>query len=281
MGKFNGVLIASDYDNTIAYTEEALRTGTPAPPVSRENKEAIEYFIAEGGVFSVSTGRARPSFDTVRHHVPQSGPAVLFNGAAIYDYAQERYLHTAFLPEEICEHITQAQQALGKLTFKLYYDSNSVFVVNPNEITARHQSLSRLPVVTLDSIYDAPLPILKIAFEEPIARHKDIVAFMEQQPWRDQYDVVSSTDSLLEVTVRGANKGSMVAKLAEILGIDRRHVYTMGDQANDIPMLEYANVAFAPQNATDEVKQVPGIRVLSPCWESATAEMISVLDKMY
>ena len=281
MGKFSGVLIASDYDNTIAYTEEALRSGTPAPPVSRENKEAIEYFMAEGGVFSVATGRARPSFDTVRHNVPQNGPAVLFNGAAIYDYAQGRYLHTAFLPEEIRDHLTQAQQALGKLTFKIYHDNNSMFVVNPNEITANHQHLTHLPAVTLNSIYDAPSPILKIAFEEPIARHKDIVAFMDQQPWRNLYEVVSSTEVLLEVTVHGANKGGMVEKLAQILGIDRRHVYTMGDHANDIPMLEVANIAFAPQNAIDAVKQVPGIRVVSNCWEHATAEMISILDKMY
>ena len=278
MGIFSGWLIACDFDNTITNTHGVP---VPDPYISEENAAAIRSFMAQGGIFALATGRSLPDARPAAMAVPSNAPTVIYNGAAIYDYAQERYLHTAFLPEEICEHITQAQQALGKLTFKLYYDSNSVFVVNPNEITARHQSLSQLPVVTLDSIYDAPLPILKIAFEEPIARHKDIVAFMEQQPWRDQYDVVSSTDSLLEVTVHGANKGSMVAKLAEILGIDRRHVYTMGDQANDIPMLEYANVAFAPQNATDEVKQVPGIRVLSPCWESATAEMISVLDKMY
>lgn len=281
MGKFSGVLIASDYDNTIAYTEGALRSGTPAPPVSRENREAIEYFMAEGGIFSVATGRALPSFDTVRHNVPMNGPTILFNGAAIYDYTQGRYLHTAFLPEEIRDHITQVQQALGKLTFKVYHDNNSIFVVNPNEITANHHHLTHLPAVTLPSIYEAPSPILKVVFEEPIARHAEILAFMEQQPWRSQYEVVSSTDVLLEVTVHGANKGGMVEKLAQLLGIARHHVYTMGDHANDIPMLEFAQIGFAPQNAIDAVKQTKNVHVLSNCWENATAEMIAALDKMY
>lgn len=281
MGKFSGVLIASDYDNTLSYTEGALRSGTPTPPISKENREAIEYFMAEGGIFSVATGRAMPSFDSVRHDIPMNGPTILFNGAAIYDYAQGRYLHTAFLPEDIRDHITQVQQALGNLAFKVYHDNNSMFVVNPNEITASHQHLTHLPAVTLDSIYDAPSPILKIAFEEPMEQQQKIITFMEQQPWRRQYEVVSSTDILLEVTVHGADKGGMVEKLAQMLNIDRRHVYTMGDHANDIPMLEFAHMAFAPENAIDAVKQVPGVRVLSNCWENATAEMIAILDKMY
>ena len=31
MGKFEGMLLLSDYDNTLLYTEEALRDGTPRP----------------------------------------------------------------------------------------------------------------------------------------------------------------------------------------------------------------------------------------------------------
>ena len=94
MGKFSGVLIASDYDNTMVYTEGALKSGGPLPSVSRENREAVEYFMAEGGTFSVATGRALPSFSRVREGVPMNGPTVLFNGAAIYDFAQQRYLYT-------------------------------------------------------------------------------------------------------------------------------------------------------------------------------------------
>ena len=33
--------------------------------------------------------------------------------------------------------------------------------------------------------------------------------------------------------------------------------------------------------AIDSVKAVPGVRILSNCWEDATAEMIAILDEMY
>ena len=42
MGKFDGVLIASDFDNTIVYTEDALYAGAPTPDISPENRAAIE-----------------------------------------------------------------------------------------------------------------------------------------------------------------------------------------------------------------------------------------------
>ena len=87
MGKFTGLLLASDYDNTLTYTAEALRLCAPMPPVSDVNQAALRYFMAEGGVFSVATGRAKPAFEVVARGVPMNGPTILFNGAAIYDFA--------------------------------------------------------------------------------------------------------------------------------------------------------------------------------------------------
>lgn len=56
MGKFDDVLLASDFDNTILNTERPRRTGGPIPPVSQGNLTAIRYFMAEGGRFAVATG---------------------------------------------------------------------------------------------------------------------------------------------------------------------------------------------------------------------------------
>ena len=99
MGKFSGVLLASDYDNTLVYTESALLSGGTLPPLSHENREALTYFMAEGGIFSVATGRALPSFAPIAPTLPMNGPTILFNGAALYDFSRGKYLCTAFLPD--------------------------------------------------------------------------------------------------------------------------------------------------------------------------------------
>ena len=41
MGKFDGVLLASDFDNTLLYTEEALRTGGFGAPLVERLREAL------------------------------------------------------------------------------------------------------------------------------------------------------------------------------------------------------------------------------------------------
>ena len=42
MGKFTGVLLASDFDNTLIYTAEALRSGGPVPPLPERYREALD-----------------------------------------------------------------------------------------------------------------------------------------------------------------------------------------------------------------------------------------------
>ena len=73
----------------------------------------------------------------------------------------------------------------------------------------------------------------------------------------------------------------MVRRLAELLGVRQENVCCVGDHANDIPMLEYAGMAFAPENAIPAVHRVPGIRILPDCRENAMAAMIAVLDRRY
>ena len=50
MGKIDSMLLLSDYDNTLLYTEEALRDGTPRPPMSRRNLDAIARWMRKGAV---------------------------------------------------------------------------------------------------------------------------------------------------------------------------------------------------------------------------------------
>ena len=128
MGKFDGVLLASDFDNTILNIELPRRTGCPIPPISQRNVEALRYFMDNGGIFSVATGRAKPAFEVVAHGVPMNGPTILFNGAAIYDFAAGRYLYTAFLPDIVRTHIAQTLRALPFAAVELYHDDNSISI---------------------------------------------------------------------------------------------------------------------------------------------------------
>ena len=77
MGKFSGVLLASDFDNTLIYTEEALRNGGPVPDLPEQNRAALEYFMAQGGRFAISTGRALAAFIKYAGMIPMNAPGVV------------------------------------------------------------------------------------------------------------------------------------------------------------------------------------------------------------
>jgi hydroxymethylpyrimidine pyrophosphatase-like HAD family hydrolase len=47
-----------------------------------------------------------------------------------------------------------------------------------------------------------------------------------------------------------------VKSLAEVLGIKPEEIMTIGDQENDIAMIEYAGVGVATDNAIPSVKEV-------------------------
>lgn len=281
MGKFNGVLIASDFDNTLVFTENALKGLEPMPELLPENREAIEYFMAEGGIFSIATGRALPSFESVRHGLPMNGPTILFNGAAIYDFSAGKYLCEAFLPETARANIAQTIRELPFAAVELYHDNNDIHALQPNDVTRRHLHVTHSPTVIVDSMEQVPSPISKALFSTEPEDQAALLAYLRAQSWFGDYEIVASSESLVELTAKGANKGGMVRRMAELLHIPQANVACVGDHANDISMLTWAGMAFAPANALPEVRALPCVRTLPDCREDAIAALIARLDEKY
>lgn len=280
MLKFKNVLLASDFDNTLVYTQGALERGEDIPPMSARNREAIEYFMANGGYFAVSTGRALPAFAQYAHLVPCNAPCVIANGAAIYDFAAERYVETAFLSADIYQHVDALLARFPRLCFEIYHDDRRIHALHPNEYVRSHEHLTRAKTVEVQSFREVDLPIIKLLFEEERALLDEVCAFIRAQSWGGEYELIFSNDHLLELTRRGATKGGMVLKLAELLGVARKDIYCIGDHSNDIPMLAVSAIGFAPENAIDEVKNA-GAYLVGHCKDGAIADVIEVLDQRY
>ena len=83
MGRFSNVLLASDFDHTLTDMSGQI----PA-----RNLEAIAAFQAEGGIFTVASGRSIPMFRKKAALVPVNAPCILYNGGACYDYRTDELL---------------------------------------------------------------------------------------------------------------------------------------------------------------------------------------------
>lgn len=60
---------------------------------------------------------------------------------------------------------------------------------------------------------------------------------------------------ILDVLRHGCSKGSALARWAAHLGIPRKEVMAIGDNYNDVEMLEFAGFPFVMANASEDLKQ--------------------------
>lgn len=65
------------------------------------------------------------------------------------------------------------------------------------------------------------------------------------QTFRDKYTTVKSAPYYFEVLNKEASKGAAVANLAQHLGIDQDEIMAIGDNENDLSMIEYAGLGVA------------------------------------
>ena len=270
MGKFDGVLFFADYDDTLYNS---------AHTVSPENRAAIRYFMDNGGYFSVATGRAHRTFtpQIEKEQLVFNAPVVLSNGAAIYDYASDRYLLDSALPKDAPQMLAQLCDEFPALGFEASHGED-IYVHNPNRVTREH--LAKVGgTQILCPILEMPTPWSKVILQQVQLYLEEVQArFLEQ--WGDRCEAIFSNRYLLEVTAKGCNKGAMVEKVAQLLYIDPKNLYCMGDNQNDIPMLALSAIPFAPANCAQEVRDW-GARILCRCEDGVIGDIVDILDKLY
>ena len=157
MGKFDGVLLYTDYDDTL-YNQHLT--------VSEENHRAIRYFMQEGGRFSIATGRAKRTFapQIEKEHLEFNAPVVVSNGAGIYDFQAGRYVKESQLPHKAREHMAQLCAQYPDLSFEAYH-GEEIYVYNPNVVTLKH--LNRVGVPYQECGVDQmPTPWTKVIVEQ-------------------------------------------------------------------------------------------------------------------
>ena len=280
MGKFDGVLLASDFDNTLLYTEDSLRAGAPVPPLPERNREALKYFMAQGGRFAIATGRALPAFLRHAGDVPMNAPGVVCNGAAIYDFEKGEYLDAALLDDQARQRGQAVLDRFPSVAVEAYHIDNVIHVVRPNAISRQHEHMTHVSLTEAPSLPEVPLPLGKLLFEADHETLEGVLAFLTEQGWAEDYELIFSVSHLLEMTIQGASKGGMIRRLAARLGISMEHVYCAGDEANDLSMLHAAAEGFAPANASAAVRE-SGATVVCDAREGAIADVIAILDRKY
>lgn len=268
MGRFNGVLLASDFDCTLTD-----RSGK----IPQRNIDAVKYFISEGGRFTVSTGRAKEGF---HKYSPEliNAPVLLANGAAAYDYGSGAVIFEYGIGSEDIPVLLAVTEKYPCLCVEFFSCGKGAFALNPDEETFLHFKGLGFDFSELDEITADFFPCAKIMLGSR-KNTPEIQAYLRGIDMGNMFYIPSS-GSYIEILSKKAGKGRGLLRLADILGIEHKNTYAVGDGSNDADMLKAAALGFAPEDG-DEFALNSADAVVCGSGSGAVAGAIEALCSIY
>ena len=274
MPKFSGILLASDLDGTLLDHEGSL---------SRENRDALLYFMQNGGLFTAATGRGRQSFEKVRGIIPKNAPVILSNGGLVIDFGktgcEENVIFRDFLSDECYTYLDMVISRFPDIGIESYA-VEGISSYNPNEYAWWHFNYVGVAdqVSVVESLSDMPRPFNKVIFTQENERLKAFAEVFSREIG-DRFELVFSAPFLFEMQSKGISKASGILKIAEALGISRDRIFAAGDQENDLSMIK-AFHSFSPEDGQDIVKK-EATHIVSPCDRHSISHAIRIIEDEY
>ncbi len=249
MTKLNAKLIVSDFDGTLITSDQQI-----LPAV----RESITQYVADGGIFAVCTGRILPSILPRVRSLGLNGLVAACQGTVIADIVSGKMLRCGGLtPEqtaEICAAIEGVKQSVNIYSGDYFYSD----IPSDNQYLKIYENVIGVKSTHVD------IPLSRFVLEKNIGCQKiaSLCLASDRQKLYEylseklagKYDVTCSADVLVEVAPLGDTKGAAVEYLANYYGISLADTVAIGDNLNDLSMIEVAGHGVAVGNAVDELK---------------------------
>ena len=143
-----------------------------------------------------------------------------------------------------------------------YYEKNKAYIAAASPLVA---AVTEDPVQVMFTGAVAPMRALATELRAMPIAHRFAVALTEYE--RRDF-------SLVDVNDAGCSKGSTLAQWAKTRGVARDEVMAVGDNLNDVEMLEFAGTAVVMGNAADAVKQSRAFHLTATNDEGGLADAI-------
>ena len=250
MGKFSDVLLTVDYDRTLT---------APDSSIPARNLEAIQYFMENGGAFTVNTGRSVPMTKVFRDKVPVNAPLLLYNGSAAYDLQEKKLTFCHAIDLDLWEVVHRCEALFPDLTVEVQgIDAHYRFSDNPMwDAFSVHQNcahafaqpgddLGTFLKFTLYGQFRSPVLADMFTGSEEECRRIDEVEALLQEEFGEKCEVFRAATRIIDVHAKGVSKARSARELQQQLG--RKILICVGDAENDLSMMRDADYAFAPED---------------------------------
>ena len=247
-------LIAMDLDNT-ALVDGRLPEG---------NKEAILRAVDAGVMPVVATGRTLSGIPADIRNLRGFKYAITCNGATIWDMEEQRVLSRYALDEETVRKLLSIGEKYHT-TYEIFTNGSSYidrsYYEDPGSFGApehlrEYIRFARIPVDDIRAFiheHEEEIENFVLTVKGDEMHRKVAEAVLRTCP---EVTMVDCDAWWVEVLSGQSCKGKALARLAEILQVERSTIAAFGDGDNDIGLLENAGLAVAMGNASEGLKKV-------------------------
>ncbi|MCD7797491.1 MAG: HAD family hydrolase [Clostridiales bacterium] len=247
---FENWLVVSDIDGTL---NNKLRF------LPKRNYDAIKTFTKAGGNFTLASGRPLTSLERNYRRITANQPAVVINGAGIYDYnKKEMYWRSTIGPKgrDFVRKIAEEFDDVFKsVEIGVYFD-DYVYIVKSGLLSKGTMFFDKTRHEVVHSIDDVPSDgWMKVIFwSNPIVINtlRNLVD-KEENP---DANFMSSSPWSFEMLQKDTHKGVGIMKLADMLGIEKSHVAAIGDYYNDWDMLKTVGLPACAGQAPKPIHKI-------------------------
>ncbi|WYL96661.1 MAG: Cof-type HAD-IIB family hydrolase [Gloeotrichia echinulata IR180] len=245
-------LLVLDIDGTISGHSNII-----SAPV----KQAIAAAQARGIQVAIATGRMYRSALRFHQDINSTLPLAAYQGAWIQDPATQKVHRHLALSREIAHKLLDyfEQPQLQSLVSIHLYINDQLYVPELTQDTKMYVKRSHIPVIPVGDLRQVltnePTKILALCDDTNLIN--ELLVDLRRQYTPNELYLTTSTPTYLEATNAAVNKGAAVRYLAEeLLGLQSANVMTIGDNFNDVEMLQYAGIGVAMGNAPAPVQAI-------------------------
>lgn len=266
-------MIVCDLDETLMNDDGSLSDG---------NSAAIQAASAKGVYFVPNSGRSYTSFQNdlakMRLKDRPNQYSISYNGGLIVENKGNRPMIVNAMPYAVAEKVFAAGIANPNAATHVYtQDVLYIYNQTPDDSAyLRNRGVSFEAVDDTDFSRFKDMNVMKIIMALPtMAERKQMRADVEANVDPSQLAVTYSSDRYVEFNPAGIDKGSAAVQLGKSLNIQPSEIIAVGDNNNDLPMLEVAGLPVSVANGIDKVKQTAKYVTTADNNHDALAEIIN------
>lgn len=271
MKNVNYKMIVTDMDYTLLNKDKA---------VSERNKKALKAAMDKGVHVVVATGRIYTSALYYARLLGISTPIIASNGAIIREEHTDNTMYQCLLPDEAIKEMVRLTKERD--LFCHLFSRDTIYAEKLVNVSSRYTEWNKymamedqVKIMILDSFNELLGQKNREIFKAVVVDDDDhkLWEIREEIQKTGLVTVSQSLKDNIEVMNKDVSKGQAVKKLAEIYEIDREEVITIGDNENDLSMIEYAGLGVAMGNAVPLLKEKADY-VTADYMEDGVAEVI-------